>query len=552
MNVVMNEIENDGDKAQPSKRFDASHTMDRLRDSLVFGVGMNNSDNKNILETLQDIENKEEVVDYADYENVDHYQHYLEAQQGEHSEVYSMSTKGTKISTWWLQCLKQIPAILLIGMFHLMIGIPFGVSYFPIGWHESTADLTNEGEEQDGVDGIFPIAGKDALGIRMFLLSTIIGQLAFTFSSGFNNPISLNMVENVPFLHALAQIVIAREGYGMRSLSTLMFMFALSSVIVGSVFYTLGKFELGRVIYFFPAHVLVGCIAGIGLFIVKTAIEVTMNKPFSIDAMVETQNLLYVVLIYELLLRILETLNLKKDGKPFISLLSPVYFCMITPTFYLVLKLSSFSVEDAEDAGYFFPQLDSNEASSFTPNLFITEICSKNLLDIWTVVDFRNISWMAVYESLPTLFALSIFSLIHVPINIPAFSISSNQDVDINQELIAHGYSNIFSGLCGGLQNYMAYTQSILYAKSGGYGKGSGVAVAIISSILFLVGPFVASLIPRCMAGTLLLHVGIDLFLEGIFDTWGKFERLEYIGTVIITIVMTIYGMYYVNYSRVL
>ena len=98
----------------------------------------------------------------------------------------------------------------------------------------------------------------------------------------------------------------------------------------------------------------------------------------------------------------------------------------------------------------------------------------------------------------------------------------------------------------------MAYTQSILYAKSGGYGKGSGVAVAIISSILFLVGPFVASLIPRCMAGTLLLHVGIDLFLEGIFDTWGKFERLEYIGTVIITIVMTIYGMYYVNYSRVL
>lgn len=544
MNVVMNEIENDGDKAQPSKRFDASHTMDRLRDSLVFGVGQN-SDNKNMLETLQDIENKDEVVDYAEYENVDHYQHYLEAQQGvkgDHSEVNSMSTKGTKLSTCWLQSLKQIPAILLIGMFHLMIGIPFGVSYFPIGWHESTVDLTNEGEEQDGVDGIFPIAGKDALGIRMFLLSTIIGQLAFTFSSGFNNPISLNMVENVPFLHALAHIVIVREGYGMRSLSTLMFMFALSSVIVGSVFYTLGKFELGRVIYFFPTHVLVGCIAGIGLFIVKTAIEVTMNKSFSIDAMVESRNLLYVVLIYELLLRILETLNMKKDGKPFFSLLSPVYFCMITPTFYMALKMSSFNVEDAENAGYFFPQLDSDEVSSFTPASFVTEICSKSILDIWTVVDFRNISWMAVYESLPTLFALSIFSLIHVPINIPAFSQSIQHDVEINQELIAHGYSNILSGLCGGLQNYMAYTQSVLYAKSGGYGKSSGVAVAIVSSILFLVGPFVASLIPRCMAGTLLLHVGIDLFLEGIFDTWGKFERLEYIGTVMITIVMTTYG----------
>jgi len=148
-------------------------------------------------------------------------------------------------------------------------------------------------------------------------------------------------------------------------------------------------------------------------------------------------------------------------------------------------------------------------------DVFKKSIFKDDLMDMWRVIDFTNISWPAVVDSIPTLIALSLFSLIHVPINIPAFSISTNQEADMNKELMSHGYSNICAGMCGGLQNYMAYTQSVLYAKSGGQGKPSGVAVAIVTSALFFIGPTIASYIPRCMAGTLLLHVGIDLFLEG-------------------------------------
>lgn len=135
------------------------------------------------------------------------------------------------------------------------------------------------------------------------------------------------------------------------------------------------------------------------------------------------------------------------------------------------------------------------------------------------------------------------FLQIHVPINIPAFALSTNTEVDMNKELVAHGYSNMIAGLLGGLQNYMAYTQSVIYAKSGGKGQPSGFVVAAATSILFFVGPTVASFIPRCMAGTLLLHVGIDLFLEGVWDSFGKFDLLEYGGILLIITVMTMYGM---------
>jgi len=441
--------------------------------------------------------------------------------------------------------LHQIPAIALIAMFHLMIGIPFGVSYFPIGWAEESSEMVSESDTDmmspaDDVHGKFPIAGKDALGIRIFLFSTIIGQLAFTYASGFDNPISLQMVENVPFSQTLCRIVIKHTGFGIESLSTIMFMFGLSSVFVGVIFYLLGRLELGRVTYFFPTHVLVGCIAGIGLFIVKTGVEVTINQPLGVEAVLDSMNLLYVVIIFEGTLRVLEYLNMNKDGKPRFALLSPIFFCMITPIFYTVVYGLDLDIGE----GYFFPQLD-NAGSSGSGSIesIFNRVFHKDLFDMWRVVDLRNISWSAVVESIPTMMALSLFSLIHVPINIPAFAISTNTEADMNKELIAHGYSNIMSGLFGGLQNYMAYTQSVLYARSGGKGKSSGIAVAVVTSILFFVGPLVASKIPRCMAGTLLVHVGVDLFLEGTYDTIGKFERLEYSGIWLITIVMTIYGM---------
>jgi len=240
------------------------------------------------------------------------------------------------------------------------------------------------------------------------------------------------------------------------------------------------------------------------------------------------------------LLRLLEWTTSISKGKPRFALLSPVFFCMITPFFYLVLWSCHIPVSTAEDAGYFFPSLVHEEDQNAIPGIGIN---FGTPWDVWKVIDFSKVSWVAILDSLPTMLALILFSLIHVPINIPAFALSTKVDVDMNQELVAHGYSNMIAGIAGGLQNYMAYTQSVLYDKSGGTGRVSGMAVAGVTGVLFFVGPTIASYVPRCMAGTLLLHVGIDLFLEGVYDSLGKFDWLEYGGIWLIVLVMSFYGM---------
>ena len=80
--------------------FDVTGTMDRLRSSFA-GADADDPDN---------------------------------GQPGEYIGDDPMRNKVLEAKSHVVRFLGQIPAILLIGVFHLMIGIPFGVSYFPIEW----------------------------------------------------------------------------------------------------------------------------------------------------------------------------------------------------------------------------------------------------------------------------------------------------------------------------------------------------------------------------------------------------------------------------------
>lgn len=326
--------------------------------------------------------------------------------------------------------IQQISSIAVVGLLSIMISIPFGASYFPIGWRpeESGNTETDASSVVDGdINGIFPIPGKQALGIRMFLFATLMGQLAFTFSSKFENPVGLQMVENVPFLHALCHIVIQEQGYGIEALSTVCFLFGLSSVLVGATFYFLGKWKLGRIVYFFPNHVLVGCIGGIGVFLIITALEVTSDSTFTFDlegiqTLFSHWELISVVFGFESVLRGLQYVTKDRYGNARFPLLSPVYYCMITPLFYLGLYIFGISVHNASDRGFFFPPVVVDETTSSTTSVWN----DPHLWDMFKMVNVTTLSWTAIFKSTGTMIALTAFSLIHVPINIPAFAISTD------------------------------------------------------------------------------------------------------------------------------
>ena len=56
--------------------------------------------------------------------------------------------------------------------------------------------------------------------------------------------------------------------------------YAISAVVTGIAFLLLGYFKLGVLVGFFPRHILIGCIGGVGLFLLETGFEVTTHINF--------------------------------------------------------------------------------------------------------------------------------------------------------------------------------------------------------------------------------------------------------------------------------
>jgi SulP family sulfate permease len=162
------------------------------------------------------------------------------------------------------------------------------------------------------------------------------------------------MVENVPFYHLIAGIAIEGQGMGKETFATVFVSLAIGSLACGGFFYLLGHYELGNIVYFFPRHVIVGCIGGIGVFLFLTGMEGSANKPWegnwdTIKVFFEPAVLpLWLAsLACELLLR-----GLSHATK--FSLLPPFFFLSIPPTFYLILLLSGTPIQTAHDNGWFF------------------------------------------------------------------------------------------------------------------------------------------------------------------------------------------------------
>jgi SulP family sulfate permease len=394
-----------------------------------------------------------------------------------------------------------------------------------INYRNTTTTTTNKTNK---------ITGKEVLGIRMFLFACITGQIALMLASNFKSPVASQLIENVPFYHAMARIVIAEQGYGSEALSTLFFLFGLSSIVTGLIFYGLGKAGLGKAVYYFPNHVLVGFIGGIGVFIGCSSTGVMIGEDFTFTAdgvrsLYDNFNEFAPVVIFEVVLRILMTVLKDKNGKPKFTLLAPVFFISIIPIYYFALYIFGVSMEQATTAGYFFPSSTEDDGSGVTPS-FVDTVFDGHIMDLFRIVDFKTISWTAVINALGTVIGVSCFSVINVPINIPAFANTCDVEVDMNNELMSHGYSNILTGIFGGIQNVMTYSVSVLYYKSGGKSRAGQMALIIGTIFIFVFGTFTMPYIPRCMAGTLLLHIGIDLFMEGVYDSYEEYDSIEYGG----------------------
>ncbi|KAE8549491.1 hypothetical protein EYB25_008013 [Talaromyces marneffei] len=436
-------------------------------------------------------------------------------------DVYSRTKKVFYITThpksWdrhiiWeegvVRPISLLPAVFLGLLLNILDALSYGMILFPLG------------------EAIFSDLGSD--GISIFYISTIISQLIFSSgASVFKGGIGSEMIEVVPFFHKMAFMILNRVGEDnpRAVLATTILSFSLSSILTGVVFFLMGVFKLGSLIGFFPRHILIGCIGGVGWFLVATGVEVSARLSGSLEYNLEMLRHLFqldTLFLWTVPLALaIILLVVKRFVKS--NFLVGGYFIVVAVLFYVVKFIARIDMHTLRAGGWVFePPAASNPWWHF-----------------YTLYDFDVVNWPALVDTIPAMFALTFFGVLHVPINVPALGISTGEDnLSVDRELIAHGITNTLSGSVGSIQNYLVYTNSLLFINSGGNSRLAGIMLAAATAGIMVVGPVIIGYIPILVVGALIFMLGIELLEEALVDTWGKLHRLEYLTVVIIVVTM--------------
>lgn len=416
-----------------------------------------------------------------------------------------------------VRAFSYLPAVFLGTLLNVLDALSYGMIMFPIG------------------EAVF--SQMAPAGLSMFYISTVVSQLVYSLGGlAFRAGIGSEMIEVTPFFHSMALSINANMA-GQPSeavLATVIVTYCFSSIVTGVIFFLLGKLKLGSLVGFFPRHILVGCIGGVGYFLVVTGLEVSsrLEGTFGYDWATlsfffgDKITLLQWVIPLGLTV-ILILLHLRIHH----SLLVPVFFIIVFAIFHiLVAAVPSWSLESARQYGWVFPAVESKEPWYAHYKLF----------------RFGLVDWLSIAREFPSMLALTFFGILHVPINVPALAVTVGMDqCDVNRELVAHGYSNAISGLIGSIQNYLVYTNSVLFIRAGADDRLAGVLLAIATAGVMVTGPVVIGYIPVCVVGSLIFLLGYELLKEAIYDTWGRLRNIEYTTIIIIVLVMGAWDFVY-------
>ena len=193
------------------------------------------------------------------------------------------------------------------------------------------------------------------------------------------------MIEVMPFLHIICNTIENNMAGADRKavLATIMTAYAMSCIITGLVFLILGLFKLGNLIQFFPRHILIGCIGGIGLFLLATGIEVTAEiKP---TLSIEVIRSLFAPSAFKIWGSCVAAALCLKGLQTFLShpLLVPIFYMTVPCIFYMAAFLLGASVQELRADGWLFDIPTHNgQVSPFW--------------EFWTYYNFPFVNWSAV------------------------------------------------------------------------------------------------------------------------------------------------------------
>jgi SulP family sulfate permease len=352
------------------------------------------------------------------------------------------------------------------------------------------------------------LEGLLSQGIGFFLLGALVMGLVLTFTSSFVPVIPIPQDAPAAILGVVATSIGASLSVTdpEHVFSTVIAAMMLASFLTGSVFWLMGRLNLGRLVRFIPYPVVGGFLGGTGWLLLIGGLGVMTTTP--LGAGLFDPGVLLRWLPGLLLGVALFFVSRRYDH----FAVMPGMLLGAILLFYLVYYLGSGSFAS--------PALDQWLLGPFpSGSLFqppFPRVFTEGHIEI-------------VFGSIIELSTIVIVSVISLLLNATGLELIAGEDSDLNRELQAMGLANILAGVGGSPPGYHTLSLSALGKKLGPESRLVGVFSALVLLFTLFFGAGALSVFPKLVAGGLLIYLGFSFLFEWIYQSWFKLPTLDYV-----------------------
>lgn len=307
----------------------------------------------------------------------------------------------------------------------------------------------------------------------------------------------------------------------------------VAAILSGFSLYLLGRLKLGEFVRYIPLQIIGGVIGGVGVFVLlgtvdwMGALHLDWSNIYTI-ATSFTQGFDF-------------TASLQTMGPSVLfGLFLFAAMCRTKNSLFLL-----FIVLAATGVGYSAGIWGTNDMVRLlaTPVAFLEGPKMIHPVEVFnTGIYVQNIQWGVIKGNGLYIGALTVLTVLTVMYRVTRLELLRNVESDLDVEYRALGWTNMISGLCGGMPASLSYGRSVGSYAAGGRGPLAGVVTGVVCAIGLLYANLILPMIPRFVPEGLLVYAGLDLIRDWLFRTKSAFTsrsetwllRLTFIATIVL------------------
>lgn len=355
-----------------------------------------------------------------------------------------------------------------------------------------------------------------------FLLGSAVVALALGVRSRMNFPIG-GAQDTAAIVAAAVAASIASEVTAEAALPTVVVMLAIAAALTGVTMWLIGRFELGSYVRVLPAAVVSGFMAGTGWLLIRGGVDVMVGRTIHLGDVPDL--FVWDTARYLVLGVVLGVLMVAASRLPNSAIAVSGGLIAAVVGFHLIGRsVSSLAVLEA-DGWLIGPLPESGTWSPVTP------------------ADLTATEWSAIGSHAIGIIAIAAVSVVGLLLNLGGLEAVTGDEIDVDHEFRLMGPANLGVAAVGGLIGYHLLGDSLLARQLGVRSRRTILAIAGLLFGAFVVGFEMVALVPRAVAGGVLIGLGLGLLATWVEGLRNSIDRVDATVSIAILLAIAVLGV---------